>query len=72
MTGALLFAANATTYWFNTAFRFKMLAILLAGINMLVFQFITFRSVAAWDRNAADTACGTPRRRAVHPDLDHA
>ena len=29
LTGALYFAANATTYWFNTAFRFKMLAILL-------------------------------------------
>jgi hypothetical protein len=52
LTGAMFFAANATTYWFNTAFRFKMLAILLAGINMLVFQFITLRSVNAWDRNA--------------------
>lgn len=52
LTGGLYFAANATTYWFNTAFRFKMLAILLAGVNMLVFQFVTFRGVAAWDRNA--------------------
>jgi hypothetical protein len=52
ITGALFFAANATTYWFNNAFRFKMLAILLAGINMLVFQFLTYRNVAAWDRHA--------------------
>jgi hypothetical protein len=52
LTGALYFAANAGTYWFNTAFRFKMLAILLAGINMAVFQFVTYRSVAAWDREA--------------------
>jgi hypothetical protein len=52
VSGALFFAANATTYWFNTAFRFKMLAILLAGINMLVFQFLTYRGVGAWDRNA--------------------
>jgi len=52
LTGGLYFAANATTYWFNTAFRFKMLAILLAGLNMLVFQLVTFRGVAAWDRNA--------------------
>jgi hypothetical protein len=29
-----------------------MLAILLARINMLVFQFVTWRGVAAWDRNA--------------------
>src|SRR5215207_7849933 len=30
VSGAMFFAANATTYWFNDAFRFKMLAILLA------------------------------------------
>jgi hypothetical protein len=51
VTGALFFSANATTYWFNTAFRFKMLAIVLAGINMLVFQFGVYRGVAAWDRD---------------------
>jgi hypothetical protein len=56
ISGAMFFVANASTYWFNTAFRFKMLAILLAGINMLVFQLITYRNVAAWDRDAA-----TPR-----------
>jgi len=53
VTGAMFFAANASTYWFNNAFRFKMLAILLAGINMLVFQFVTYRKVEAWDRNAS-------------------
>jgi hypothetical protein len=56
VTGGMFFAANANTYWFNTAFRFKMLAILLAGINMLVFQFVTYRGVAAWDRNAPTPA----------------
>jgi hypothetical protein len=50
LTGAMYFTANATTYWFNTAFRFKMLAILAAGINMAVFQLITYRDVAAWDQ----------------------
>jgi hypothetical protein len=53
LTGAMFFTANASTYWFNTAFRFKMLAILLAGINMLAFQLIAFRGVSAWDRDAA-------------------
>lgn len=52
ITGAMFFAANASTYWFNTAFRFKMLAIVLAGINMLVFQFGAYRGVADWDRAA--------------------
>jgi hypothetical protein len=56
VSGALFFAANANTYWFNDAFRFKMLAIALAGINMLVFQFITYRGVAAWDRGAPTPA----------------
>ncbi|HUG71966.1 MAG TPA: DUF6644 family protein [Steroidobacteraceae bacterium] len=52
ITGVLYFAANATTYWFNTAFRFKLLAILLAGLNMAVFQLITWRGVAGWDRDS--------------------
>jgi hypothetical protein len=49
VTGALMFAPNAVTYFGNTAFRLKMLALLAAGINMLVFQYITSRSVAQWD-----------------------
>jgi hypothetical protein len=52
ITGAALFAANAATYFDNTPFRWKMLALLLAGVNMAVFQFWTFRTVAGWDRNA--------------------
>ena len=52
LTGGLYFAANASTYWFNMAFRFKMLAILAAGVNMLVFQFFTYRGVGSWDRGA--------------------
>jgi hypothetical protein len=56
LSGLLFFSANATTYWFNTAFRFKMLAIMLAGVNMLVFQTVTFRSVASWDRGSPPRA----------------
>jgi tryptophan-rich sensory protein len=49
ITGLLMFAANASTYFGNTAFRLKMLALLLAGVNMAIFQSITFRGVSAWD-----------------------
>lgn len=49
LAGALMFCANANTYFVNTAFRLKMLALLGAGINMAVFQGITRRGVAAWD-----------------------
>jgi Family of unknown function (DUF6644) len=50
ITGLLMFAANATTYFGNTAFRLKMVALLCAGLNMAIFQRITFRTVGAWDR----------------------
>jgi hypothetical protein len=49
ITGGMLFMANATTYAANIPFRFKLSLMLLAGINMLYFQFVTFRTVSAWD-----------------------
>jgi hypothetical protein len=49
VTGTLLFISNATGYYENTPFRVKMTLLLLAGLNMLYFQTITFRSVWAWD-----------------------
>jgi hypothetical protein len=51
ITGALMFSANATTYYGNTPFKLKMLALLAAGVNMAVFQLVTFRSVDRWDKN---------------------
>jgi hypothetical protein len=51
ITGILMFAANATTYYGNTAFRLKMLALLLAGVNMAVFELVTKRGVAGWDKD---------------------
>ncbi len=49
ITGLTMFAANATTYYNNTAFRWKLVMLALAGINMAVFQLRTVRSVASWD-----------------------
>ncbi|MEO8307462.1 MAG: DUF6644 family protein [Pseudomonadota bacterium] len=49
ITGGLMFSANATSYIHNTPYLVKMCLLVLAGINMLYFQFVTFRSVAAWD-----------------------
>jgi hypothetical protein len=53
VTGAMMFAPNAPTYVINSAFQFKMLSLLAAGINMAVFQWITARGVARWDSGAA-------------------
>jgi hypothetical protein len=52
ITGALMFAANATTYFDNTAFRVKMLLLIAAGLNMAYFQRVTFKTVAQWDKDA--------------------
>ena len=50
IAGLLMFAANAHTYYVNTAFRLKMLALLGAGVNMAIFQAITYRAVGSWDK----------------------
>ncbi|HEX6999949.1 MAG TPA: DUF6644 family protein [Gammaproteobacteria bacterium] len=52
ITGSMMFAANATTYYDNTAFRLKLLALLAAGVNMAVFHLWTMRTVSAWDKDA--------------------
>lgn len=49
VTGALLFIANASSYVFNLQFRWKMLAIVLAGLNMLIFHRGIYRHVHEWD-----------------------
>jgi uncharacterized membrane protein len=48
-TGILLFMSNAQGYVSNTPFLIKMGLLVLAGLNMLYFQLVTYRSVASWD-----------------------
>jgi hypothetical protein len=55
ISGLLLFISKATIYWNNPQFEMKFLSMFLAGANMMVFQFGTFRRVADWD-----TALPTP------------
>jgi len=52
ISGALMFVSQPVAYFGNTAFRIKLLVLLFAGINMAVFQLITHRGVARWDRAA--------------------
>jgi len=52
-TGVLMFISQPVAYFANTAFRIKLTVLLLAGINMMVFQLITHRGVAKWDHDAA-------------------
>jgi len=49
VTGSLLFASSAMTYANNWPFRLKMICLLLAGLNMMVFHTTTWRSALVWD-----------------------
>jgi hypothetical protein len=53
VTGALLFIGFATRAYGNVFFRIKLAAMLLAGINAVVFHFITERHIARWDESAS-------------------
>jgi hypothetical protein len=57
ITGGLLFSSNAVTYAHNRFFQFKMLLLLLAGANMLLFHMSSWRQVAQWN-TAATTSRG--------------
>ncbi len=48
VTGALLFASNATVYVHNTYFLAKFAFMALAGVNMLAFHFYVGREMAQW------------------------
>jgi len=51
IAGVLLFISRATEYFVNTAFWIKMSLIVLAGINMMIFEFMTVRDVQKWNLN---------------------
>ena len=52
-TGLGLFSSHAVKYAGNFDFRVKMLLLLLAGSNMLVFHFGAYRNVLSWDAEKA-------------------
>ena len=49
ITGSLLFTSKASHYLDDAPFRFKMICLGLAGLNMLIFHFMTYRDVKAWE-----------------------
>jgi hypothetical protein len=46
-TGVAFIFSNPENYFFNLAFQLKILLVILAGINALVFEFAVFRPLAA-------------------------
>jgi hypothetical protein len=51
LSGGALFAGYATAAYGNRYFRIKMAAIVLAGLNALVYHFVTERRIVIWDRD---------------------
>jgi hypothetical protein len=58
LTGILMFITNAGVYYNNFFFRTKMLLLLLAGINMLMFELTAGRSIERWDRDPSAPKSG--------------
>ena len=49
ITGTLLFVSKASTYMVNPYFLTKLGLLAAAGLNMLIFHFVTYKSVNDWD-----------------------
>jgi tryptophan-rich sensory protein len=50
LAGMLMFSSKALTYYGDIPFRLKMVCLLLAGINMVMFHWLGTRHLAVWDR----------------------
>ena len=53
VTGFCLFASEATRCFENKAFRIKMVMLVLAGLNALIFHQTVYRRVTVWDEAPA-------------------
>jgi hypothetical protein len=56
VTGGLMFTTNATVYFHNPVFQAKMTLLLLAGINMGIFELTSGRSARQWETSASPPA----------------
>jgi hypothetical protein len=52
-SGGLLFISNATKYLANGYFVAKLFLILAAGVNMIVFHFISARNMPLWEHKSS-------------------
>jgi hypothetical protein len=56
VSGTLMLAPAASLYFFNTAFQWKLVLMVVAGFNMLVFHFGVWRTVGAWNEGVPTPA----------------
>jgi cytochrome bd-type quinol oxidase subunit 1 len=57
-TGALMFITNAHVYFNNRPFQVKLALLVLAGVNMFVFQLASHRTVHLWDEKPSAPPAG--------------
>jgi hypothetical protein len=57
-TGLLMFVTNAGMYYQNFFFRTKMLLLVLAGFNVVVFELTAGRKMHHWNKDASAPAAG--------------
>lgn len=50
VAGSLMFSSDATKYYQDGPFRWKMVTLLFVGLNTAIFEFGAFRGVSRWDR----------------------
>src|SRR5262249_15898131 len=53
-----MFITNATVYYQNFFFRTKMVMLVLAGINMLIFELSAGRTIHRWDKASSAPLIG--------------
>jgi len=61
LTGSLMFITNAAVYFHNGYFRAKVVLLVLAGINVLVFELTAGRTAGQW----GEAPSAPPLARAV-------
>ena len=55
ITGILMFISNVVNYAHNVYFQLKILMLVLAGMNMMLFHFFGSRNIENWGTSAGTT-----------------
>jgi hypothetical protein len=50
LAGLLMFSSKALIYYADIPFRIKIVCLMLAGVNMVLFHWMGTRHLDAWDR----------------------
>jgi hypothetical protein len=58
LTGVLMFITNAAVYFNNIYFRAKILLLVMAALNVLVFELTARRTVHQWDESPSAPPIG--------------